>query len=93
MKKAFTLIEIIIVLVIVGIMASFTIPKLNRNDLRLAADQIVSHIRYTQHLAIIDDKFDTKDTKDTNWYKGRWQIFLPKPLKQKISKHIIYLTI
>ncbi|WP_419249844.1 prepilin-type N-terminal cleavage/methylation domain-containing protein [Campylobacter fetus] len=90
MKKVFTLIEIIIVLVIVGIMASFTIPKLNRNDLRLAADQIVSHIRYTQHLAIIDDKFDTKDT---NWYKGRWQIFLPKPLKQKISKRIIYLTI
>ncbi len=80
MKKAFTLIEIIIVLVIVGIMASFTIPKLNRNDLRLAADQIVSHIRYTQHLAIIDDKFDTKDT---NWYKGRWQIFFTKTIETK----------
>ncbi|RUT49083.1 prepilin-type N-terminal cleavage/methylation domain-containing protein [Campylobacter fetus] len=72
MKKAFTLIEIIVVLVIIGIMASFTIPKLNRNDLRLAADQIVSDIRYTQHLAMIDDKFDRSDP---SWYRGRWQIY------------------
>ncbi|AVK80885.1 Tfp pilus assembly protein FimT/FimU [Campylobacter fetus] len=69
MKKAFTLIELVIVLVIVGIMAFFTVPKLNRNDLRLAADQIVSHIRYTQHLAIIDDKFNQSDP---DWYKKRW---------------------
>ncbi|EAK0827240.1 prepilin-type N-terminal cleavage/methylation domain-containing protein [Campylobacter fetus] len=75
MKKAFTLIELVIVLVIVGIMAFFTVPKLNRNDLRLAADQIVSHIRYTQHLAIIDDKFNQSDP---DWYKGRWQIFFTK---------------
>jgi hypothetical protein len=39
--------------------------------LREAAIQVVSHIRYTQHLAMIDDKFDTSDS---NWYKNRWQI-------------------
>jgi len=71
MKKAFTLIEIIFVLVIIGILAVVIIPRTQRDPLREAAIQIISDIRYTQHLAMVDDKYDRADS---NWYRNRWQI-------------------
>ena len=71
MKKAFTLLEFIFVIVIIGILAAIIIPRTDSNNLQKAAIQLVSHIRYTQHLAMIDDKFRINDS---NWYKKRWQI-------------------
>jgi len=71
MKKAFTMIELVFVLVVIGILAATIIPRMRTNPLQEAAIQVLSHIRYTQHLAMIDDKFDASDT---NWYKKRWQI-------------------
>lgn len=57
MKKAFTMIELVFVIVIVGIISVMIAPSFDRNNLREAADQLVSHIRYTQHLAMMDNKF------------------------------------
>ena len=71
MKKAFTLLEMVFIIVVVGVLAAILIPKTERNPLEEAAVQLLSDIRYTQHLAIVDDKFDAQDT---NWYKKRWQI-------------------
>lgn len=71
MKKAFTLIELIFVIVIIGIIASYALPKLNKNDLSKAASQVAAHIRYTQHLAMMDDKFNSLNN---DWYKGRWEL-------------------
>jgi len=71
MKKAFTMIELVFVLVVIGILAATIIPRVQTNPLQEAAIQLISHIRYTQHLAMVDDKFDTTDS---NWYKKRWQI-------------------
>jgi len=71
MKKAFTLLELVFVIVVIGILAAVIIPNTRRDTLREAAIQLVSHIRYTQHLALVDDKFDANDA---NWYKKRWQI-------------------
>ena len=71
MKKAFTLLELIFVIVVIGILAAVIVPNTHRSPLREAAVQLVSHIRYTQHLAMIDDKFDSADA---NWYKKRWQM-------------------
>ncbi|QFR48639.1 type II secretion system protein [Sulfurimonas lithotrophica] len=70
MRKAFTLLELVFVIVVIGILAAAIIPRVNTDRLHEAAIQVVSHIRYTQHLAMNDDKYD-----DTNqsWYKGRWQ--------------------
>ena len=62
MKKAFTMLELVFVLVVIGILAAVMIPNMQSTALREAAIQVVSHIRYTQHLAMIDDKFDTTDT-------------------------------
>ncbi|EDZ63243.1 protein containing Prepilin-type cleavage/methylation, N-terminal domain [Sulfurimonas gotlandica GD1] len=71
MKKAFTMIELVFVLVVIGILAAVMIPGMKSTKLREAAIQVVSHIRYTQHLAMIDDKFDSTDA---DWYKSRWHI-------------------
>lgn len=65
------MLELVFVIVIVGILAAVLIPKMGQSRLREAADQVVSHIRYTQHLAIIDDNYNSVDE---NWTKKRWQI-------------------
>lgn len=71
MKKAFTMMELIFVIVVIGILAAIVIPRTGANKLREAATQVISHIRYTQHLAMVDDKFDVNDA---TWYEKRWQI-------------------
>lgn len=37
-----------------------------------AAVQVLGHIRYVQHIAMVDNKFDTADS---TWFKENWQIF------------------
>jgi Tfp pilus assembly protein FimT len=62
---------LVFVIVTIGILSAVVIPRMQNSRLREAADQIISHIRYTQHLAMIDDKFNPKNDE---WYKERWQI-------------------
>ncbi|WP_457592678.1 pilus assembly FimT family protein [Hydrogenimonas sp.] len=71
MKKAFTMLELIVVILIVAILSLIMIPRFSDGNLREAADQIISHIRYTQHLAMIDDRYDPQVS---NWHQERWQI-------------------
>lgn len=71
MKKAFTILEAVVVIIVIGIIAVLAVPRFADTKLTQAADQIISHIRYTQHLAMIDDRFDPSDEF---WYKTRWQI-------------------
>lgn len=71
MKKAFTMLELVFVIVVVGILSFMAASRFERNTLYEAADQLVGHIRYTQHLAMVNDKFDPTDA---TWYRERWQI-------------------
>lgn len=71
MKKAFTMIELIFVIVVIGILAAVIMPRTGSNKLYEAATQVLSHIRYTQHLAMVDDKFDENNA---TWWKQRWQM-------------------
>jgi len=71
MKKAFTLLELIFVIVAIGIISAVAFPSMDDGKLQKAADQVVSHIRYTQHLAMVDDKFDVNDPL---WFRENWQI-------------------
>ena len=74
-KRAFTMIELIFVIVVIGILAAIMIPKLNRNASREAANQILTHIRYTQHLAMQDDKYENFISNQSKpWFKLRWGI-------------------
>ncbi|WP_122873591.1 prepilin-type N-terminal cleavage/methylation domain-containing protein [Campylobacter showae] len=77
MKKAFTMLELVIVIVVIGILAAMVIPRLERDNLAEAVDQIASHIRYTQHLAMQDNKFSidlANPANDTQWYRQRWTL-------------------
>ena len=71
MRKAFTLLELIFVIVVIGILAVFILPQTKTNPVQEAAVQVLSHIRYTQHLALVDD---TYNSLDSHWYMSRWQI-------------------
>ena len=62
MKKAFTMLELVFVIVVAGIIAAVVIPNTKTNPAQEAAIQLLSHIRYTQHLAMVDDKYDSTET-------------------------------
>ena len=65
------MIELLFVIVVIGILSAIILPSTKTNPLQEAAIQLVSHIRYTQHLAMVDDKYSASDA---NWYKKRWQL-------------------
>ena len=67
------MIELIIVIIVAGILAAVMIPRLERDNLREAANQVVRHIQYTQHLAMMNDVYDATNT---SWYQNRWTIDL-----------------
>ncbi|WP_373033498.1 Tfp pilus assembly protein FimT/FimU [Sulfurovum sp.] len=70
-RSAFTMIELVFVIVVLGILAALAMPRLDRDLKQEAADNILSSIRYTQHLALTDNKhkFDR-----TDWQSALWQI-------------------
>ncbi|MBL4730434.1 MAG: prepilin-type N-terminal cleavage/methylation domain-containing protein [Sulfurimonas sp.] len=74
MKKAFTLLELVFVIVVIGIIAAVVIPRQQDNNLEEAAIQVISHIRYTQHLAMVDDRYGQTFGANNNWFMSRWQI-------------------
>jgi len=71
MKKSFTMIELVFVIVVIGILSTAIIPSTKTNSLQEAANQVLMHIRYTQHLAMVDDKYNLDDNR---WFKQRWQM-------------------
>lgn len=70
-RNSFTLIELVFVIVVVGILAAISIPRFERDNLYEAADQVAQNIRYTQQLAMNDDKFNANDPL---WIKKLWTI-------------------
>ena len=88
MKKAFTIYETIIVLVVIGIISAISISRLNTDKLQEATDKVISTIRYTQHLALVDDKFipseefsnysnNIQKEKDAKfWFKKWWMFYI-----------------
>jgi len=70
-RQAFTMIELVFVIVVIGILSFMVASSFQRNTVVEAADQIVSNIRYTQHLAMMDDKFAPSVNQ---YYRERWQI-------------------
>jgi len=70
--KAFTLLELVFVIVVLGILAALALPRMDRDLRQEAADNVLSSIRYTQHLALNDDK---TDPFDTNWQQKLWSIY------------------
>lgn len=102
-KKAFTLLEVLFIVIIIAVLLKLITPYFSEDRLALAAYQTLEHIRYTQHLAINDHKFDPKDikfkntpgymnTREGKFYRGWWQIRFVKQLggKPEIVGYSIY---
>lgn len=70
-KSAFTMLELVFVIVVIGIISALALPRFDRDNLAEGTDQVISHIRYAQHLAMQDDKFDPNNG---NWYRNSWYI-------------------
>ena len=67
------MLELVFVIVIAGILAAMIIPRLDRDNMFEAANQLLNHIKYTQHLAMTEDVYN--DT-NVNWFQDRWGIDL-----------------
>ena len=70
-RPAFTILELIFVIVVLGILAALALPRLDRDLKQEAADSILSDIRYTQHLALADDMHEYNNPL---WQKAFWRI-------------------
>ncbi len=70
-RPAFTMIELVMVIVVLGILAALAMPRLDRDLRQEAADTILSNIRYTQHLALTDNKHMFNNAK---WQQRFWRI-------------------
>ena len=73
-KLAFTMVELVFAIVVVGILAAVAIPRLDRDHTQDAAVQILQDIRYTQHLAVMDDKTNPTNIVNINWQRAFWTI-------------------
>lgn len=65
------MLELVFVIVVIGILAAIALPRIERDLRQEAADNILAAIRYTQHLALNDNK---TDPTDDFWQKKFWQI-------------------
>lgn len=86
MKKAFTMIELVFVIVVIGILAAVIIPNTRTNPVQEAAIKLLSQIKYTQHLAMVDDGYNST----TTWYRNRWQIVMDTNGSYSIISNGVY---
>jgi len=70
-KPAFTMLELVFVIVVLGILASLALPRLERDKKQEVADTILANIRYTQHLAQQDNMHEYNKPK---WQQKFWKI-------------------
>jgi len=71
LNSAFTMLELVFVIVVIGLLVALALPRVERDIRQEAADNILSAIRHTQSLALIDNKhrFDSED-----WMQHLWLI-------------------
>jgi prepilin-type N-terminal cleavage/methylation domain-containing protein len=74
-KRAFTMIELIVVIVTLAILASYSIPRLNRDTRSEAINHILTMMRYTQNLALHDDR-QLRD--NPSWQRRYWRFEIYK---------------
>jgi len=74
--QAFTMLEVIMVIVVIAILASLAMPRLERDLRQEAADNIISALRFTQHMALMDNVIDNiskKSKKRKRWHRRFWR--------------------
>lgn len=64
------MIELVMVIVVLGILAAMALPRMERDIRQEAGDNILSAIRYTQHMALMDN---VTDPRNSDWQKSFWR--------------------
>jgi len=81
-RSAFTMLELIMVIVVLGILAALAMPRIQRDIRQEAADNILSAIRYTQHLALTDNVKGNDGGRVAKfrdmWHRSFWRIGFQK---------------
>jgi len=70
-KSAFTMIELVFVIIVMGILASIAMDSTDRDLKQEAAETILSHIRLAQQLALSDNKH--RSDNDVRWQTSYWR--------------------
>lgn len=68
MKKAFSLLELVLVVVLIGLLYTLFIPKKQENRLNELTNRVSLYLSYIRYKALIDDKYSNTDL----WHKQRW---------------------
>jgi len=68
------MIELVFVIVVLGILASLAMGRMERDLRQEASETILSHIRLTQQLALRDNKH--RSDNDAKWQIAYWQFYL-----------------
>lgn len=83
MRKAFTMIEMVFVVVMLGVMAAVSVMYIPQTKLQQAADHMIHNIKYAKSLAQTDDRFfamkddsinNYSDNQVQYWKAGMWQV-------------------
>jgi len=70
-RSAFTIIELIFVIVVLGILASLAMERVDRDLKQEASETILSHIRLAQQLALRDNKH--RIDNNPLWQRAYWR--------------------
>ena len=77
------MLELVFVIAVIGILAVAIIPRMDRDVLYEATEQVIRDIRYTQHMAMTDDVYDADKQF---WYYERWKIDFSTANTYTVSK-------
>ena len=69
-RTAFSMLELVMAIVVLGIVASLALPRLESDTSQEAGDSILSAIRYTQSLALSDN---VTDPSNPSWQSKFWR--------------------
>jgi len=77
---AFTLLELTMVIVVLGILAALAMPRMERDLRQEAGDSILSAIRYAQHMALMDNVVVPTQPR---WQRSFWRFGVRSCLKEE----------
>lgn len=91
MKSAFTLLELIFVLIILSLIFAISYFHFQPDYLRFGAEQILNDLKYTRHLALMQNSFRAKDLDifKAPFFKRRWQLYFIRS-KDFTNKSLTY---
>lgn len=77
MIKAFSLLEFVFIILILGIVFNLGSLYLKKDNLLEGAIQILNDIQYTQSLAMMQEgiRVDELAIAKREWFKSKWQIY------------------